>query len=207
MFTGIITAIGRLEAITDKGDRLLRISCAWDCGTIDIGASIACSGICLTVVNTGDRWFEVAASAETMRVTTLGSWQVGASLNLERALRLGDELRDVVTGHVGGVAQIRSITPNGDSHIVWLEALVALAPFVGRSVALDGVSLTVNSVKQMILCQHDPAQLMLPVEDVKPGQQMNMEIDTLARYVARLAEFTEQSYDAAKSTGSQQSMK
>ena len=100
MFTGIIMAIGSLEAITDKGDRLLRISCAWDCRTIDIGASIACSGICLTVVNTGDHWFEVAASAETMGVTTLGGWQVGASLNLERALRLGDDLVVLAVGDV-----------------------------------------------------------------------------------------------------------
>ena len=197
MFTGIITAIGSLEAITDKGDRLLRISCAWDCGTIDIGASIACSGICLTVVNIGDHWFEVAASAETMGVTTLGSWQVGTSLNLERALRLGDELGGhVVTGHVDGLAQIRSITPNGDSHIVWLEAPVALAPFVATkgSVALDGVSLTVNSVKQTAFCvniiQH--SWDVTCWGDVKTGQQMNMEIDTLARYVARLAEFNKE---------------
>ena len=197
MFTGIITAIGSLEAITDKGDRLLRISCAWDCGTIDIGASIACSGICLTVVNTGDHWFEVAASAETMEVTTLSSWQVGASLNLERALRLGDELGGhVVTGHIDGLAQIRSITPNGHSHIVWLEAPVALAPFVATkgSVALDGVSLTVNAVKHTTfsvnIIQH--SWDVTCWGNIKTGQQMNMEIDTLARYVARLAEFNKE---------------
>jgi riboflavin synthase len=197
MFTGIIMAIGSLEAITDKGDRLLRISCAWDCGTIDIGASIACSGICLTVVNTGDHWFEVAASAETMGVTTLDSWQVGVSLNLERALRLGDELGGhIVTGHVDGLAQIRSITPNGDSHIVWLEAPLALAPFVAAkgSVALDGVSLTVNEVKQATfsvnIIQH--SWDVTCWGNIKTGQQMNMEIDTLARYVARLAEFNKE---------------
>ena len=197
MFTGIITAIGRLEAITDKGDRLLRISCAWDCGTIDIGASIACSGICLTVVNAGDRWFEVAASAETRRVTTLGGWQVGASINIERALRLGDEVGGhVVTGHVDGLARISSITPNGDSHVVWLKAPLALAPFVASkgSVALDGVSLTVNAVKQATFS----VNIIRHTWDVtcwrkiKTGQQMNMEIDTLARYVARLAEFNEE---------------
>ena len=197
MFTGIITVIGSLEAINDKGDRLLRISCAWDCGTIDIGASIACSGICLTVVNTGDHWFEVAASAETMGVTTLGGWQVGASLNLERALRLGDELGGhIVTGHVDGLAQIRSITPNGDSHIVWLEAPLALAPFLATkgSVALDGVSLTVNAVKQATfsvnIIQH--SWDVTCWGNIKTGQQMNMEIDTLARYVARLAEFNKE---------------
>ena len=197
MFTGIITAIGSLEAITDKGDRLLRISCAWDCGTIDIGASIACSGICLTVVNTGDHWFEVAASAETMEVTTLSSWKVGASLNLERALRLGDELGGhVVTGHVDGLAQIRSIKPNGDSHIVWLDAPQSLAPFVATkgSVALDGVSLTVNEVKHAAfsvnIIQH--SWDVTCWSDSKTGQKMNMEVDTLARYVARLAEFNKE---------------
>tara|TARA_B100000524_G_scaffold301034_1_gene175722 strand:+ start:206 stop:799 length:594 start_codon:yes stop_codon:yes gene_type:complete len=197
MFTGIIAAIGRLEEITDNGDRRLRISCAWDCGTIDVGASIACSGICLTVVNTGDHWFEVAASSETMGVTTLSSWQVGLSLNLERALRVGDELGGhVVTGHVDGLAQIRSITPNGDSHIVWLEAPLALAPFVATkgSVALDGVSLTVNAVKQanfsVNIIQH--SWDVTCWRNIKTGQQMNMEIDTLARYVARLAEFNKE---------------
>ena len=194
MFTGIVTGIGRLEGVTDQGDRLLRISCAWNCGTIDIGASIACSGICLTVVNTGDHWFEVAASAETIKVTTLGSWQVGASINIERALRLGDELGGhVVTGHVDGLARIKSITPNGDSHIVWLEAPLALAPFVASkgSVALDGVSLTVNAVKQTTfgvnIIKH--TWNVTCWGKIKTGQQMNMEIDTLARYVARLAEF------------------
>ena len=197
MFTGIITAVGSLEAITDRGDRSLRISCAWDCGTIDIGASIACSGICLTVVNTGDHWFEVLASAETMEVTTLSNWQVGTSLNLERALRFGDELGGhLVTGHVDGLAQIRSITPNGDSHIVWLEAPLKLAPFVATkgSVALDGVSLTVNAVKQATFCvniiQH--SWDVTCWRNIKTGQQMNMEIDTLARYVARLAEFNKE---------------
>jgi riboflavin synthase len=194
MFTGIITAIGRVEAITDKGDRLLRISCSWDCRAINIGASIACSGICLTVIHTGDHWFEVAASAETIRVTTLGDWQVGASINLERALRLGDELGGhVVTGHVDGLAQIRSITPNGDSHIVWLDVPQSLAPFVATkgSVALDGVSLTINGVKRATfsvnIIQH--SWDVTCWSKSKMGQKMNMEIDTLARYVARLAEF------------------
>ena len=197
MFTGIVTAIGSLEVLTDKGDRLLRIACEWDCAAIDIGASIACSGVCLTVVNTGDHWFEVAASAETIGVTTLGDWQIGASINLERALRLGDELGGhVVTGHVDGLAQIKSITPNGDSHIVWLDAPLSLAPFVARkgSVALDGVSLTVNAVKQATfsvnIIQH--SWDVTCWGDSKTGQKMNMEIDTLVRYVARLAEFNKE---------------
>ena len=194
MFTGIITAIGRLEAITDKGDRRLRISCDWDCAAIDIGASIACSGICLTVIDRQDHWFEVAASAETMAVTTLGDWQQGDTLNLERALRLGDELGGhIVSGHVDGLAVITSITPDGDSHVVWLEAPQSLAKFVAAkgSVALDGVSLTVNAVKgnafSLNIIQH--SWDVTGWGQAAVGQKMNMEIDMLARYVARLAAF------------------
>jgi riboflavin synthase len=194
MFTGIITAIGRLEAITDKGDRRLRISCDWGCAAIDIGASIACSGICLTVIDRQDHWFEVAASAETMAVTTLGDWQQGDGLNLERALCLGDELGGhIVSGHVDGLAVITSITPAGDSHVVWLEAPHSLAKFVAPkgSVALDGVSLTVNTVKgnafSLNVIQH--SWDVTGWGQAVVGQKMNMEIDLLARYVARLAAF------------------
>ena len=193
MFTGIITAIGRLEVITDKGDRRLRISCDWDCAVIDIGASIACSGICLTVINRQDHWFEVAASAETMAVTTLGDWQQGDGLNLERALCLGDELGGhIVSGHVDGLAVITSITPAGDSHVVWLKAAQSLAKFVAPkgSVALDGVSLTVNTVKgntfSLNIIQH--SWDVTGWGQAVVGQKMNMEIDMLARYVARLTE-------------------
>ena len=194
MFTGIITAIGRLEAITDKGDRRLRISCGWGCAAIDIGASIACSGICLTVIDRQDHWFEVAASAETMAVTTLGDWQQGDALNLERALCLGDELGGhIVSGHVDGLAVITSITPVGDSHVVCLETAQALAKFVAPkgSVALDGVSLTVNTVKgnafSLNIIQH--SWDLTGWGQAVIGQEMNMEIDMLARYVARLAAF------------------
>ena len=194
MFTGIITAIGRLEAITDKGDRRLRISCDWGCAAIDIGASIACSGICLTVIDRQDHWFEVAASAETMAVTTLGDWQQGDGLNLERALCLGDELGGhIVSGHVDGLAVVTSITPAGDSFVVWLEAPQSLAKFVAPkgSVALDGVSLTVNAVKgnafSLNIIQH--SWDVTGWGQAVVGQKMNMEIDMLARYVARLAAF------------------
>ena len=194
MFTGIITAIGRVETVTDKGDRLLRISYDWDCAAIDIGASIACSGICLTVIGRQDHWFEVAASAETMAVTTLGDWQQGDTLNLERALRLGDELGGhIVSGHVDGLAVITSVTPDGDSHVVWLEAPQSLAKFVAAkgSVALDGVSLTVNAVKgnafSLNIIQH--SWDVTGWGQAAVGQKMNMEIDMLARYVARLAAF------------------
>jgi riboflavin synthase len=194
MFTGIITAIGHLEAITDTSDRRLRISCDWDCAAIDLGASIACSGICLTVIDRQDHWFEVAASAETMAVTTLGNWQQGNRINLERALCLGDELGGhIVSGHVDGLAVITSITPAGDSHVVWLEAPKALAKFVAPkgSVALDGVSLTVNAVKgnafSLNIIQH--SWEVTGWGRAVVGQKMNMEIDMLARYVARLAAF------------------
>ena len=194
MFTGIITAIGRVEAITDKGDRLFRISCDWDCAAIDIGASIACSGICLTVIDRQDHWFEVAASAETMAVTALGGWQQGDRLNLERALRLGDEIGGhIVSGHVDGLAVITSITHAGDSHVVWLDVPQSLAKFIAPkgSVALDGVSLTVNAVEgnafSLNIIQH--TRDFTGWGQAVVGQKMNMEIDMLARYVARLAAF------------------
>ena len=194
MFTGIITAIGRVEEVTDKGDRLLRISCDWDCAAIDIGASIACSGICLTVIGRQDHWFEVAASAETMAVTALGGWQQGDRLNLERALRLGDEIGGhIVSGHVDGLAVITSITHAGDSQVVWLDVPQSLAKFIAPkgSVALDGVSLTVNAVEgnafSLNIIQH--TRDFTGWGQAVVGQKMNMEIDMLARYVARLAAF------------------
>ena len=194
MFTGIITAIGSVAAITDKGDRLLRISCDWDCAAIDIGASIACSGICLTVIGRQDHWFEVAASAETMAVTALGGWQQGDRLNLERALRLGDEIGGhIVSGHVDGLAVITSITHAGDSQVVWLDVPQSLAKFIAPkgSVALDGVSLTDNAVNGnafSINTIHHRWNVTGWGQAVI-GKKMNMEIDMLARYVARLAAF------------------
>ena len=205
MFTGIITAIGRLDAISCKGDRLLRISSPWNCNNIDIGASIACSGICLTVINRGDDWFEVEASAETMGVTTLSDWHVGKLINLERALRLGDELGGhMVSGHVDGLAKVTSIKGSGSSHVVWLDVPRPLAPFIAAkgSVTLDGVSLTVNSVKNAAfnvnIVQH--SWDVTCWRHVVNGQEMNMEIDILARYMARLQSFNEESNnDTSKS--------
>ena len=193
MFTGIITAIGQVERITDRGDRVLRIGCAWDCAAIDIGASIACSGICLTVVERGDNWFDVAASAETMGVTTLAAWPVGHRINLERALRVGDELGGhIVSGHVDGVAELVSLTPHGDSHQLWIKAPRSLARFVAPkgSVALDGVSLTVNAVEGALFSVNiiDHTWQVTCLGALQPGMKINMEIDMLARYVARLTE-------------------
>lgn len=193
MFTGIVTAIGTVVSVTDRGDRILRIGADWDCTALEIGASIAHSGICLTVLSTTAQEYEVAASAETMRVTTLGDWCEGSRVNLERALKVGDELGGhIVSGHVDGLADVLSVEPVGDSHRVWLRAPQGLARFVAAkgSVALDGVSLTVNEVTgrdfSINVIDHTWAVTTLGV--LAEGQSLNMEIDMLARYVARLAE-------------------
>ena len=194
MFTGIITGIGHIVSIVDSGDRTFRIGCDWDCSQIDIGASIACSGVCLTVVARVTNSFDVTASAETLAVTTAGNWSVGDQINLERALKLGDELGGhIVSGHVDGLAEIKSIENSGDSHIVWLQAPSAFVRFVAAkgSVALDGVSLTVNAVDGCLFSTNIiPHTWSATVwAEAVVGQKMNMEIDMLARYVARLADF------------------
>ena len=193
MFTGIVTATGALMSVTDKGDRILRFDADWDCMTLDIGASVAHSGICLTVLSRDAEGYEVAASGETMRVTTLGGWQAGHKVNLERALRVGDELGGhIVSGHVDGMATVLTITGVGDSHEVWFRAPDGLARFVATkgSVALDGVSLTVNEVRgtdfSINVIEHTWSVTTLG--SLHEGQQVNIEIDMLARYVARLAE-------------------
>ena len=193
MFTGIVTATGTLESITDKGDRILRFAAGWDCSTLDIGASVAHSGICLTVLSRDRDGYEVAASGETMRVTTLGEWKVGDTVNLERALRVGDELGGhIVSGHVDGMATVLSVTAVGDSHELWFRAPADLARFVAAkgSVTLDGVSLTVNDVKgsdfSINVIEH--TWMVTTLGTLTEGQKVNMEIDMLARYVARLAE-------------------
>ena len=194
MFTGIITGIGYIDSVVDAGDRTFRISCDWECMQIDIGASIACSGVCLTVVARNTNNFDVTVSAETLAVTTAGNWLVGNQINLERALKLGDELGGhIVSGHVDGLAEIRSIENSGDSHVVWLQAPSAFARFIAAkgSVALDGVSLTVNAVDGCLfsinIIPHTWSVTCWAGAAV--GQKMNMEIDMLARYVARLADF------------------
>lgn len=191
MFTGIITDVGQVRAIEPGGDTRLVIATAYDTGGIAIGASIACSGSCLTVIETGPDWFAVQASAETLAHTTLGGWQVGTPVNLERALALGDELGGhLVTGHVDGVARIESRTPEGDSVRLTVAAPPDLARFVAPkgSVCLDGVSLTVNEVDGerfgVNIVPH--TQQMTTFREADAGTPVNMEIDLLARYVARL---------------------
>jgi riboflavin synthase len=197
VFTGIITDIGEVIQLSDKGDRRFDIATQYDIATIELGASIACSGVCLTVIETGvsngRNWFAVEASAETLGVTTAGAWRQGHQLNLERALRLGDELGGhIVSGHVDGIARIQSITADGDSQRFVFEAPSALARFIAPkgSVTLDGTSLTVNEVEEtgfgVNIIPH--TQTVTCWGQSKVGDQVNLEIDVLARYVARLSE-------------------
>ena len=193
MFTGIVTDIGRVRSIEQRGDTRLIIETVYDTATIAMGASIAHSGACLTVVDKGPGWFAVEASAETLACTTLGDWQVGTPVNLERAMKVGDELGGhIVSGHVDGVGQIVARRAEGDSVRFTFEVPMALARFIAEkgSVALNGVSLTVNKVEGnsfgVNLIQHTLNHTTFGDGDI--GTRVNVEIDMLARYVARLTE-------------------
>ncbi|ARE82699.1 riboflavin synthase [Roseovarius mucosus] len=193
MFTGIITDVGRIEAVEHRGDLRARIGTGYDTGRIDIGASIACDGVCLTVVALGAGWFDVDISAETLSKTNLSGWAEGRRVNLERALRVGDELGGhIVSGHIDGLAEVVSLRDEGDSTRVTLRAPQALARFIAPkgSVALNGTSLTVNEVEGcdfgINFIPHTKS--VTTWGDVAMGDMVNLEIDTLARYVARLAE-------------------
>ena len=191
MFTGIITAIGQIEELKDTGDRWLKITTPWACDKIDLGASIACSGVCLTVVERADNWFAVEVSAESLSRTTIGGWQKGSQINLERALRLGDELGGhIVSGHVDGLASIEAITLIGDSHKLDIRVPEDLSKFIAEkgSVTLDGVSLTVNEVEGSCFAVNiiDHTWTHTTLGHATIGQQLNLEIDMLARYVSRL---------------------
>lgn len=202
MFTGIVTDIGTIIDIEKKGDMRLRISCSGDVDDIMLGASIACSGVCLTVVDKGvgddgTGWFAVDASAETVDRTATGMWNMGQRLNLERALKLGDELGGhIVTGHVDGIAAVLGVRKAGDSHHVGFTVTAEIAPFVAPkgSVTLDGVSLTVNEVRDEGEETHFSVNIIPHSWDVTTlnrlheGDQVNVEIDVLARYLARLKE-------------------
>lgn len=197
MFTGIITDVGRVLALDQRGDLRARIACRYDSTTIDIGASIANNGVCLTVINLGQdaaqHWFDVDISAETLSKTNIGDWQVGQSVNLERALCVGDELGGhIVSGHVDGLAEVIEMHIEGDSTRITFQAPADLARFIAPkgSVALNGTSLTVNGVDN---CRFDVNFIAHTKENtiwgqVAVGDKINLEIDTLARYVARLAE-------------------
>ncbi len=194
MFTGIITDIGTIEALEQAGDLRARIGCSYDTDAIEIGASIASDGVCLTVVALGPGWYDVDISAETVSMTNLSAWAVGKRVNLERALRVGDELGGhIVSGHVDGVAEVVSVVDEGDSTRVQLRAPAALARFIAPkgSVALNGTSLTVNEVQGDVFGINfiPHTKEVTTWGDVAVGDAVNLEIDTLARYVARLAEY------------------
>ncbi len=199
MFTGIISDIGVIEATENRGDLRARIGCNYDTNFIDLGASIACDGICLTVIDKGAGWFDVDISAETVAKTNIMQnnqpWPIGKKINLERALKLGDELGGhIVSGHVDGVAKVISMQDEGDSTRYVFDAPPDLAKFIAQkgSVALNGTSLTVNDVNGtefgVNIIPHTKAHTTWG--DVQIGDRINLEIDTLARYVARLHEMT-----------------
>ncbi len=200
MFTGIITDIGTVRAREERGDTRLIIGTAYDTDTLDIGASIACSGACLTVVDKGQdgdgRWFAIDASAETIACTAPGMWEQGRRLNLERALKVGDELGGhIVTGHVDGVGTIVSVTPVGDSWVLVISAPASLAAHIAAkgSITVEGISLTVNEVTDQAdgtahfnlnIIPHTRA--MTTLAEAAAGRPVNLEIDILARYLARM---------------------
>ena len=193
MFTGIITDIGELISLDKQGDWQLRIKTHWNTKDIDIGASIACSGICLTVLDRKGDYFDVSASMETVSITTLKTWQLGKKINLERALRVGDELGGhVVSGHVDGIITLSEIKPNNDSYRLKFlidDKFKGLIASKG-SVCIDGISLTVNSVTDssfdVNIISHTWNETT--IGNCVVGDVANLEIDMLARYVARLLE-------------------
>lgn len=193
MFTGIITDIGTILELEQRGDLRARIGTSYDTKTVDIGASIACNGVCLTAIALGEGWFDVQISAESVAKTNISTWVQGGRVNLERALKVGDELGGhIVSGHVDGVATITAMKDEGDSTRVTLEAPKELARFIAPkgSVALNGTSLTVNEVEGasfgINFIPHTKEATTWGAAQV--GDLINLEIDTLARYVARLAE-------------------
>jgi riboflavin synthase len=195
MFTGIITDVGAIRSLTQLGDLRIEIATGYDLSSVTIGASIACSGVCLTVVQKTADSFAVDVSAESVAFTNIGNWNLDAPINLERALKVGDELGGhIVSGHVDGVAEIVTMQNEGDSTRVILRAPEKLAKFIAPkgSVALNGTSLTVNEVNGVDFginfIPHTKA--VTTWGEAKVGDRVNLEIDTLARYVARLQDWT-----------------
>ena len=196
MFTGIVTDVGEVVSAEQRGDLRLQIRTSYDLSTVDLGASIACSGVCLTVVDKGEDWFAVDVSAETISRTAADMWKESARLNLERSLRLGDELGGhIVTGHVDAVAQVVGVCPEGDSKRIGISVPRSLGPMIAAkgSIALDGVSLTVNEVRDAEDGSTHFAVNIIPhtaqnttLSELAPGGQLNVEIDVLARYIDRM---------------------
>lgn len=196
MFTGIITDVGTVRSAEQHGDLRLRIGCGYDLDTVALGASIACSGVCLTVVDKGEDWFAVDVSAETQSRTAADLWKEGARLNLERSLRVGDELGGhIVTGHVDAVADVVGVCPEGASTRLGIQAPKSIAKYLAPkgSIALDGVSLTINDMRDaedgsthfsVNIIPHTAEHSTLG--DIVAGRQLNVEIDVLARYIGRM---------------------
>jgi len=195
MFTGIVTDVGTVRSAEQRGDLRLVIGTSYDLDTVDLGASISCSGVCLTVVDKGDDWFAVDVSGETVSKSAADRWREGAKLNLERALRLGDELGGhIVTGHVDAVAEVVASHTEGDSTRIEVGLPSALAPMIAPkgSITLDGVSLTVNEVGEAAgrtrftvnIIPHTAQHTTLG--ELETGGQLNVEVDVLARYLARM---------------------
>lgn len=195
MFTGIITDVGTIRSVEKRGDTRFVLNTAYDVDTIELGASIACSGVCLTVVAKGrdhdGGWFAVDASAETLNCSNLGEWAQGHPVNLERALKVGDELGGhIVSGHVDGLGTIEAITPDGDSKRFRFACPADLLPLISDkgSITVDGVSLTVNRVDEtgfeVNIIPH--TQAVTSFAHANPGDPVNLEVDVLARYVARI---------------------
>jgi riboflavin synthase len=196
MFTGITADVGTVRSVEQRGDLRVTIACGYDMATVDLGSSLACSGVCLTVVDKGDDWFAVDVSGETRSRTAQGLWSEGSRLNLERSLRVGDELGGhIVAGHVDGVSEVTEVTPEGGSSRIGLRAPDGLGPYIAPkgSIALDGVSLTVNDVRDaddgsthfsVNIIPHT-AQITT-LGDIAVGRQLNVEIDVIARYLERM---------------------
>jgi riboflavin synthase len=196
MFTGIVTDIGTVRTAEQRGDLRLAIETGYDMDTVDLGASIACSGACLTVVDKGEDWFAVDISGETVSKTAADHWREGVRVNLERSLRLGDELGGhIVTGHVDAVGEVVGVCPEGDSKRIGISVPRALGPMIAAkgSVALDGASMTVNDVRDaedgtthfsVNVIPHTAQNTTLG--DLMPGRQLNVEVDVLARCIERM---------------------
>ena len=194
MFTGIITHIGSVRRVTQNGDRVIEILCPFDTNELDIGASVSCSGACMTVVEKGPSWFRFSVSSESLSKTNLGTWVEGTNVNLERALRIGDEIGGhIVSGHVDGVGHLENIRSVGASTQMNFDAPPSLCRFIASkgSITVDGISLTVNTVTDssfaINVIPHTWSSTTL--SEKKLGDPVNLEIDILARYVARLQEF------------------
>jgi riboflavin synthase len=195
MFTGIVTDVGEVVSAEQRGDLRLHICTGYDLSTVDLGASIACSGVCLTVVDKGEDWFAVDVSAETVSRTAKDMWREGARLNLERPLRMGDELGGhIVAGHVDSVGEVVGVCAEGDSNRIGIRVDPSLAPSIAQkgSITLDGVSLTVNDVRDAEDGTHFSVNIIphtaheTTLGDIAQGRQLNVEIDVIARYLNRM---------------------